>query len=346
MKLRLILICLVVTSLRSAAQQQPQYTQYILNNFIINPAVAGIEDYWDVKASHRQQWVGLDGAPTTTYFTMHGPLSRSDYKRETATTIHPEGENPRGEAYWQDYTTPPPHGGVGVTVVNDQTGPLNMFSASGTFAYHVGIAANTNLSGGISVGIQQLRLNSSKLNWGVQAPVDPAVAGTGYLNKIRPQVAAGLWLYSSDYFIGVSAQNVIPQGVGFNNGRVAGNNIEKYTGKLIPHLFVEAGYRMYLSEDVTLLPSVMLKYVTPTPASFDLNLKWQYQDRFWLGGSYRYQDGLAAMAGININSSINVGYAYDLTTSRLNTVSYGTHEILVGFLLGNKYGDLCPRNIW
>ena len=58
------------------AQQRPYYTQYIMNNYIINPAVAGIENYWDVKASHRMQWVGLQDAPVTTYITMHGPLKK------------------------------------------------------------------------------------------------------------------------------------------------------------------------------------------------------------------------------------------------------------------------------
>ncbi|MGX8249340.1 type IX secretion system membrane protein PorP/SprF, partial [Escherichia coli] len=61
------------------AQQRPYYTQYIMNNYIINPAVAGIENYWDVKASHRMQWVGLQDAPVTTYLTIHGPLKKSAY---------------------------------------------------------------------------------------------------------------------------------------------------------------------------------------------------------------------------------------------------------------------------
>jgi hypothetical protein len=52
------------------------------------------------------------------------------------------------------------------------------------------------------------------------------------------------------------------------------------------------------------------------------------------------------MVGLNMNSTMNVGYAYDYTTSRLNLVSKGSHEIVIGFLLGNKYGDWCPRNIW
>ena len=69
----------------------------------------------------------------------------------------------------------------------------------------------------------------------------------------------------------------------------------------------------------------------------------QYRDDAWIGGSYRYENGYAAMAGINIGNTLNVGYAYDFTTTALNTVSKGTHEILVGFLIGNKYSEKCPR---
>jgi type IX secretion system PorP/SprF family membrane protein len=61
-------------TLNVIAQQLPHYTQYVLNNYIINPAVAGIENYTDVKISHRHQWVGIDGAPVTTYLTIHGPI--------------------------------------------------------------------------------------------------------------------------------------------------------------------------------------------------------------------------------------------------------------------------------
>ena len=78
------------------AQQRPYYTQYIMNNYIINPAVAGIENYWDVKASHRMQWVGIQDAPVTTYITIHGPLKKDDFGWETATSMRTRGENPRG----------------------------------------------------------------------------------------------------------------------------------------------------------------------------------------------------------------------------------------------------------
>ena len=99
-----IVFFLLLFGLSSNAQQRPYYTQYIMNNYIINPALAGIENYWDVKASHRLQWVGLQDAPITTYLTIQGPLHKSDYdERQTATTFGPEGKNPRGQAYWQTY---------------------------------------------------------------------------------------------------------------------------------------------------------------------------------------------------------------------------------------------------
>ncbi len=322
------------------AQQRPYYTQYIMNNYIINPAVAGIENYWDVKASHRLQWVGLQDAPVTTYFTIHGPLKKSAYERESATSFHANGQNPRGQAYWQDYTSAEPHQGIGFTVINDRTGPLNRFAAYGTYAYHMGISPTTSLSGGISVGFTNMSLDASKLNFG-GTTVDPAVAGSGIINRIKPDISAGLWLYSKDYFLGIAAQQIVPQQLAFSD-----NTVYLQQGKLLPHLFLSAGYRMPVNEDISFLPSMLLRYITPLPLGFDLNAKFQYQDLVWAGASYRYQDGFAAMVGVNLNHNINIGYSYDVQTSELNTVSHGTHEILIGFLLGNKYGDWCPRNLW
>lgn len=325
-----------------SAQQQPHYTQYIMNPFIINPAVAGIENYWDVKASHRHQWAGLNGSPVTTYLTVHGPLRKSDYPQASPTGFEIEGTNPRGRAYWADYEAPPSHAGVGFTLLNDRTGPLNRVSFSGTYAHHIGLAPRTSLSAGISLGMQSITLDASKLE--LQNPNDPVIAGSSLLNTWKPEVAAGLWLYSADYFIGLSAQNIIPMNLGFDDGKVVGDSV--YRGKLIPHLFLTTGYRLWLSEDVTLMPSVMLKYITAAPVSFDVNAKVQYRDRIWGGASYRYKDGVAAMLGVNISSTFNIGYSYDYTGSSLNTVSRGSHEILVGILIGNRYGDLCPRNVW
>jgi type IX secretion system PorP/SprF family membrane protein len=319
------------------AQQKPEYTQYILNNYILNPALTGIENYTDVKISHRHQWVGVQDAPITTYLTIHGPLGKKD-DRETATSFHKPGYNPRGRDYWDDYTAAKPHHGLGLQVLNDRTGPLNRFSAYATYAYHLGISTRVSLALGFAAGISDLSLDRSKLFFDV--PVDPVVYTSGELNKIKPDFGAGVWIYSSDYFFGLSAQQIIPEKIAFTD-RVA-----PHPGKLVPHLFGEAGYRFLLGDDFNLIPSVMVKYVDPLPPQFDFNAKLQYQDLLWIGTSFRTYDGFAAMAGLNISNTFNVGYSYDLTTSKLNTVSKGTHEIVLGFLIGNKYGDWCPKNVW
>ena len=80
----------------SFAQAKPSYTQYILNNYILNPAVTGIENYTDIKLSNRNQWTGINGAPVTTYLTMHGPIGKTDL-RTTATSFAVAGDNPRGK---------------------------------------------------------------------------------------------------------------------------------------------------------------------------------------------------------------------------------------------------------
>lgn len=337
-----ILIILFATCLQYVfAQQRPYYTQYILNNYIINPAVAGIENYTDIKLSHRHQWVGLQDAPVTSYFTIHGAFSKDDYGRETATTQHAQGQNPRGEAYWRNYEAAPSHHGWGATIINDVTGPLNRFGAFATYAYHIGINAQTNLSLGVSGGFTQLGLNTAKLNF--YQVGDPSALGNGNLYTVKPDLSAGLWLYGKDYFVGLALQQIIPQSLVFSqNALVKQDSI----GRLVPHTFLQAGYRIQLSDDVSMLPSLMLRYIKPLPIGVDVNAKLQYQDLLWIGANYRVQDGFAGMLGINLNSTFNIGYSYDYTTSSLQSVSRGSHEVVVGILLNNRFGDWCPRNIW
>lgn len=323
------------------AQQKPHYTQYILNQYILNPALTGIENYVDVKLSHRHQWVGLEGAPVTTYATVHAPLGKQDF-RTTATSYRVPGENPRGRSYWQEYTAAEPHHGIGAQVINDRTGPLNSFSAYVTYAYHIGIGVRTSLAAGFGAGITNLSLNGNKLDFGPANPVDPAVFSSGAINNIKPDFTAGLYVYSADYFIGLSAQQIIPQQLVWTDQEV--NRIED--GKFVPHLFATAGYRFLLTEELNVIPSVLVKYIKPLPVQAEVNAKLQYLDLVWTAVSYRLKDGFAGMLGVNISNSLNVGYAYDYTTSGLNAVSRGTHEFMVGCTIGNRYGDWCPKNVW
>jgi type IX secretion system PorP/SprF family membrane protein len=335
------LICLamiVLMCVSVSAQQKPHYTQYILNQYIINPALTGIENYTDIKVSHRHQWAGINGAPVTTYLTAHTSLGKKDY-RTTATSFEVPGENPRGQRYWEDYTAAEPHHGIGLQIINDKTGPLGQFSAYATYAYHIGLSPRTSLAAGFGAGFSRVSLQTDKLQFAV--PVDPAVYSSGTINQFKPDFTAGLYLYSADYFVGVSAQQIIPQKIDFVD-----NTVKEKGGRLVPHVFATTGYRFLLDEDFNVIPSVMVKYISPMPLQVDVNAKLQYRDFLWLGASYRVKYGFAGMVGMNISNTVQVGYSYDYSTTALNNYSHGTHEFLIGFTIGNKYDDGCPRNVW
>lgn len=345
MKKILLLLGGMYVCLGAFAQQRSHYTQYILNNYILNPALSGIENYTDIKLSVRNQWVGLSGGPRTTYLTIHAPIGKSDY-RTSATSYTIPGENPRGNSYWESYTASEPHHGVGMSIVNDKTGNFNRFTANVSYAYHLGLNATTNLSAGFAAGISSVGLNADGKAFFGSNPSDPSIGGTAArdLRKIKPDLSIGLWLYSADYFVGISGQQVIPQKLSYVDDATF-----RTKGKLIPHVFFTAGYRFLVNEDINAIPSIMVKYINgafKNDYQGELNLKFQYRDMLWVGGSYRQFDGYAAMVGLNVGNTFNVGYAYDFTKTDLQTYSKGTHELIIGFLIGNRYGDTCPRNVW
>ena len=333
--------CLI--GLFAAAQAKPFYTQYILNNFILNPAVAGIENYTDIKMSYRHQWVGINGAPVTAYFSIHGPIGKKDL-RTNVNSFEIPGENPRGKKYWDEYTVSPPHMGVGLTAINDKAGYINRWSIAANYAYHKPLGVRTALSAGISAGFSSVNLDRSKIDFGGLDPNDPAIGySTGELKKVKPEIGAGLWLYSNRYFVGLSVLNIIPGKAKF----VANDKFGTYFS---PNFFVTAGYRFFMTDEISVLPSVMVQYWQPQLTGIHANIKLQYMDDLWIGGSYRFSDlisGYSAMVGLNVSNTFNVSYAYEnATTSRLKTYTKGTHEIMLGFILGNKYGYTCPRNTW
>lgn len=340
----LCLIFLLLTfCLRAAGQQLPFYTQYVLNPFITNPALAGIEDYWDLKLSYRSQWQGIAGAPKTVYFTFQGPVRHIPYSKPTTGTIYRDETERRADGAkpwrkWMRHKPIVPHAGVGLTVLSDKAGPIHRYAVNATYAYHIGLSSTTSLGAGIAGGIQGISLDPSQLDFGVVNPSDPTMASMDPVNEIRPDVSVGLWLYARYYFIGASAQNMVPSRIGY-----AGVG----EGTLVPHYLASAGYKVYVTDDVTLLPSAMLRFVQHTPLSFDVNAKVQYQDLVWIGASYRYDSGGAGMLGFNLSSRMSFGYSLDL--SRMNDLAYtrtATHEVIIGLLFRNAKRARCPSDFW
>ena len=336
MRKPLLIVLLLINGVILKAQQLPQYTQYTLNNYLLNPAVSGIENYTDVKAGYRSQWTGLSGAPVTSYLTVNAPLGTNFTQGDAAGFGAGGAENPYSRLYTQNYRAAEPHHGIGLMIVADQAGPINQTDIDATYAYHLGVTESLNLAVGVMAGVNRTSLNTSMIT--LENPLDPAIAN-GNNSQWKPDLGAGIWAYSANYYIGASVQQLLKEKY-FNTT----DNSTYTQGTTVPHFFFTAGYKIFLTDEITFLPSVMVKVISPTPVSWDLNGKLTFGDRLWVGGSYRHNDSFSAMAGVNISSLINVGYSYDITTSNLNTVSNGSHEIVIGLLLNNRYKVTCPQH--
>lgn len=319
-----------------SAQQRPQYTQYIFNNYLLNPALSGIENYVDVKAGYRHQWTGIPNSPETIFATVNFNLGK-DYLWKNALSLAEDDKDPMSRNYMQNYTASPPHHGVGITMVSDKTGPISRLDANLTYAYHLKMGDRLNLSTGIALGISRINLNLSDLNF--EDPNDPAINNT-IISQVKPDISLGVWLYGASFFVGASMQQVLPQSLSFTNNTVNSQAKER------SHYFITTGYRFFAAEDISAIPSVMFKYVPNTPVSIDFNAKFAFKEKFWVGGSYRKSDSFSAMAGINISRLVNITYSYDFTTSGLNQVSNGSHEIVLGLQLNNIYEVASHIPIW
>lgn len=328
-----LIICITAAA---TAQQRPQYTQYIFNNFLLNPAITGIENYTDVKAGYRNQWVGLEGAPITSYISVHAPLGKQ-FLYGNSTSFGGQENNPMSRSYVQTYQASEPHHGIGFHAVSDKTGPISRTDINATYAYHLGLTSRLNVAVGVAAGFSHINLDISEIT--LENGFDPAIMPSEN-NRIRPDLGAGIWVYGPRYFAGISAQQLL-------GGPLAFTNEPGYSqGKQVPHYFITAGYKFNVSEDIAAIPSAMVKHVSPVPLSVDMNMKLAFRDKFWIGGSYREGDSFSALAGFNVSYLLNLSYSYDFTTSDLRSVSDGSHEIVLGLLLNNRYKVTCPQKNW
>ncbi len=275
------------------AQQDPEFTQYMYNMSIINPAYAtndiGVVNFGML---YRTQWVGSVGSPTTGTVFLRTPI------------------NERIEA--------------GFSIVKDEIGDnaLNENNISGDFAYLLQINRDTYLSLGLKLGLTlfETRFNDFQLNSG-DFSTDPAFDEN--INDAFLNFGTGLFLFSEDYYLGLSTPNFLA------TKHLEEDNGVSALGSESLHIFFTGGYVFPLNEDLKFKPSFMAKAVTNSPFSVDLNANFLFRERFEAGLSYRLNDAVSVMANFGITENLRVGYAYDYTTTNLGNYNSGTHEFML-----------------
>jgi len=317
-KFYLITLFILVTVLNGLAQQRAQFTQYMINPFLYNPAVSGTEDYTDIRAGYRKQWTGFDGSPRSVYLSAHTNIGKSK-------VVNNRTKNKKSGFH-----------GIGGVITNDQIGPTTTTTISAAYSYHIKLSKTVFASLGGMGGLQQYALESGKLTTASGSDV----AINGFTSRSMADINVGGWVYSDKFYAGGTMIQVVPQKL----YSAKSNTIGK--GKSAHHYMIMAGYRIPLGYDFTFIPSFCLKAVSPAPLSYDINTKIRYKNIGWVGISYRHKDAVAAMFGIIFNNTFDFSYSYDYTTSHIKQFSGGSHEVVVGYRLRTKQQIICPSSFW
>lgn len=295
LRYHLLLLALIVLGV-GQAQQLPQLTQYQLNDYVINPAVAGSRPYFEFRSGHRSQWVGINDAPRTYVFSVATPIAENM--------------------------------GVGALLYTDVVGPTRRAGIQGSYAYHLKFTDKLKLGLALSGGLVQYEIDGSKITF--HDPGDPVID-----DQIRRDMVFdakfGFHLYTDRFWLGATAPQLLQNDLAWLQSKDAS------LSKLEDHYYATAGYRFGVIDDLDITPSVLVKYVDPVPVKIDASIMFTYQDMFWLGGTWRSEDALAAMFGATVGQGFQFGYSYDMTTTALQQYANGSHEIMLGIRIDKKF---------
>jgi len=174
-KILYISIILLLSTNALLAQQLPQYSQYMLNTFSMNPSIAGTKPYFQACSDDRYQWVGITDAPRTYMLTLDGPITDK-------------------------------HIGIGTYVFTDITGPTRRIGITSSYSYHIKITDGLNVSMGLSVGILQFAVDGSQIM--LAEPGDQALTSQ-MESVIVPDIGAGIYIYGEHFYLGASAPQIV-----------------------------------------------------------------------------------------------------------------------------------------
>jgi type IX secretion system PorP/SprF family membrane protein len=284
---------LVSTALSASSQFEPMFSQYMFNELFINPGYAGSRDALSIVALHRDQWVGLDGAPKTQTLSLHAPIAHNKM-------------------------------GVGFAIINERIGVTRQTGFYGNGAYRIPMKKGT-LSLGIQLGFlsHQERLT--------EVHTDIAGDNQFIINSDRvmlPNFGFGAYYQREKFYAGISIPRLMENKVNINNGET---NVHNRVNINAWHYFITIGGVKDINGALKIRPSILVKNVAGAPVELDLSANLIFHDVIWAGLGYRTGDAASVIVGANITPQIRFGYSYDYTLSALQKFNSGSHEIMLGY---------------
>ncbi|MAO10709.1 MAG: hypothetical protein CMC07_07470 [Flavobacteriaceae bacterium] len=297
-----IIVLILLGSFSSNAQQDPQYTQYMYNTQIVNPAYAGSRDALSFGLLLRTQWVGLEGAPKTGTFTVNSPIGVLDNM------------------------------GLGLSIVRDEIGPAVESNVNIDYSYTINTSDEAELSFGLKAGLDLLDVNFNRLNIFDQGDIFE----DNIDNKLQPQIGAGVYYNTDRFYAGLSVPNFLTT-KHFDESTLEDFNFDNDVAPAERlHYFLIAGYVFDINENLKFKPATLVKAVSGSPLQWDASANFLIYDKLTLGASYRWSAALSAMAGFQVSDQIFIGFGYDYQTTDIEEFSDGSYEVFLRFDLFNK----------
>lgn len=291
----IILTILAGSSLFS--QQDPQFTQNMFNHLAFNPGFAGSQGMLSATAINRQQWMGFEGNPKTTLFSVHAP-------------VKPFGIS----------------SGIGLNFMDDKLGFEKNMAFNLSYAYRMELGTGS-LGIGLNAGLLSKALNGKWVipdsDNHIPATQDPSIPDE-QVSTMAFDMGLGLFYNTDRFYAGISTNHLLQPLIDYGSGAMT---------RMTRHYYGTAGYLFKLSNPIfEIQPSV---YFKTDGASYqvDVNTMVIYNKKFWGGVTYRLGDAVAFMAGTELANGMKVGISYDFTTSAIGAYSNGTVEFMIGYNL-------------
>ncbi len=293
---KLYILIFLIAGVNAIAQQLPQYSQYMLNEMAINPAVAGRDDFAEVRSNNRHQWLGITDAPRTYMLTLQGPIKDKNM-------------------------------GLGMNVYTDIVGPTRRTGMNISYAYHLKLKDEMHLSMGLSAGLQQWGVDGNKIT--LREEGDQQLV-TSYKTAPLPDFGAGIYFYKKNkFYFGFSLPQLYQAPIGLYTGAAKNS-------KLASQYNLNAAYTFDVDEEFQVEPSFLVKYEKPAPPKIDIGGRVIYKKEIWAGLVYRHKDAISVLLGYMYKDYLMIGYSYDITTTSIRKYSSGTHELMLGLRFSRK----------
>ena len=287
------------------SQQTPVYSQYFINGFVVNPALAGSDGTTKFQLSARDYVVGIRESPNTFTASVNGRVLR---RKVSVKNGKPNSQS--GKV------------GMGGLIFSDHNGLVNRIGMQYTYAYHIDLY-NSQLSLGLSAALSQTRIDADKLDFNDPEPL--LKDGFGNLAYV-PDATLGVFYKKQDYYVGLTVSNLFQRSIHFGEFN--------YDYVLYRHYFLLGGTSFNVGDESYIAPSFLLKATSNRLYQGELSFRFSYKDDIWLAATYRTPQIAALMFGVRAKNFF-IGYSYEYNFDTIRTYSFGAHELCLTYRIGD-----------